>query len=506
MDIRKSYIHTRWHMNKPQILLVILAIFCFDPLLHAQRFNIMDYGAAKDTSKLSTVAINKAVEACYRAGGGTVLIPPGNYRSGTIVLKNNVALYLERGATLYASTDHKDFPRMPQPAYRSQKDPGGWFALIYAEGASNIGIDGKGTIDGLGAGQMPRPDLLGGDRDGRPRNILFISCKKISVTGITMKNSGIWNQHYLDCEDVTVNDIQVYNHSNRNNDGIDIDGCRRFTLSNSVMDSDDDCITLKSTGAAPCEDIIIKGCIASSFCNAIKCGTESTGGFRNISITDCIVRPSVNKEPPHYGVRNGMTGVSLEIVDGGVMNGVNVSNILIEGTECPLYVRLGNRARKHTDAAPEPPQGKMSNILLSDIQAFNTGNYASSITGVPGAMIENISLHNIQVVNKGGVRAGEYLATTDKVKEDEKGYPQPTVWKNLPCSGLFIRHVKNITLSDINLYSTNPDPRVPLIGVDIDRLDIRNFRTDKAGNSTLYQLEGVKEYHLEEKERVQLKP
>ncbi len=485
--------------------MIILAVLGFGSLAQAQTFNIMDYGAVKDTNKLSTVAINKAVEACYKAGGGQVLIPPGNYRSGTIVLKNNVALYLERGAVLYASTDHKDFPRMPQPAYRSQKDPGGWFALIYAEGASNIGIGGKGTIDGLGARQMPRPELLGGDRDGRPRNILFISCKKISVTGVTMRNAGIWNQHYLDCEDVTINDIQVYNHSNRNNDAIDIDGCRRLVLSNSILDSDDDCITLKSTGTAACEDIVIKGCIASSFCNAIKCGTESTGGFKNISIADCIVRPSVNNEPPHYGVRNGMTGISLEIVDGGVMDGVNVNNILIEGTECPIFVRLANRGRRHTETAPEPLQGKMRNIQLSNIQAYNTGNFASSVTGIPGAMIENISLHNIQVMNKGNVRPGEYLASTDKVKEDEKGYPQPTVWKNLPCSGFFIRHVKNITLSDINLSSAAPDPRIPLAGVDIGRLDIHGFRTDKVDANALYQLEGVKEYHIEEKERIQLK-
>ena len=485
--------------------MIILALFCTGPL-QAQTFNILDYGAVKDTGALSTIAINKAVEACYQAGGGTVLVPSGHYRSGTIVLKDNVTLYLERGAILYASTSHQDFPRRQQPAYRSQKDPGGWYALIYAEGATNIGIGGKGTIDGQGARQMPRAGLPAGDMDGRPRNILFISCKKITVTGVTMMNAGIWNQHYLDCEDVKVDDIQVYNHANRNNDGIDIDGCRRFILSNSIFDSDDDGITLKSTGTAPCEDIVIKGCIASSFCNAIKCGTESTGGFRNITISDCIVKPSVSKQPPVYGIAGGMTGVSLEIVDGGVMEGINVNNILIEGTACPLYVRLGNRARKHREDAPAPPKGKMRNIQLSNIQAYNTGNYTSSITGVPGAMIENISLHNIQLVNKGDVRAGGYLPSADKVKEDEKGYPQPTVWKNLPSSGFFIRHVKNITLSDINLSSSSPDPRIPLIGVDIERLDIDGFHTGKPGSSKIFELTGVKEYHISEKERVIIKP
>lgn len=111
----------------------------------------------------------------------------------------------------------------------------------------------KGTIDGKGKGRKGRISGLGGDRNGRPRNILFISCKDVHVEGITMRNSALWNQHYLNCEDVTIDHIKVYNHSNGNNDGIDIDGCRRFILSNSIIDSDDDGIVLKSTGTAPCE-------------------------------------------------------------------------------------------------------------------------------------------------------------------------------------------------------------------------------------------------------------
>lgn len=200
-----------------------------------------------------------------------------------------------------------------------QKDAGGWVSLIYAVDAKNISITGKGTIDGKGKGRKGRISGLGGDRNGRPRNILFISCKDVHVEGITMRNSALWNQHYLNCEDVTIDHIKVYNHSNGNNDGIDIDGCRRFILSNSIIDSDDDGIVLKSTGTAPCENVIISNCIVSSFANAIKCGTESTGGFKNISISDCIVKPS-----RHSGERilkstpSGITAISLEIVDGGI--------------------------------------------------------------------------------------------------------------------------------------------------------------------------------------------
>lgn len=480
---------------KNALLLLSAALFSFQA--KGNDFNILDFGATRDTAKLSTTAINKAVEACFKAGGGRVIIPPGNFKSGSITLKDNVALFLERGAVLYASTDHRDFPRQEQPAYRSQKDPGGWYALIYAEGASNIGIGGFGTINGQGGKQVPRPVLPGAvneDRDGRPRNILFISCRKISVQDITMESSGIWNQHYLNCENLVINNIRVYNHSNRNNDGIDIDGCRHVVLSNSIMDSDDDGITLKSTGAAPSEDVAITNCIVSSFCAAIKCGTESTGGFKNILISNCIVRPSVcPTEPVFRTPRIGQVGIALEIVDGGVMEGVTVSNIIIEGTACPIYVRLGNRARKHTAAAPEPPRGKMRDIFLSDINVYNAGNYSSSITGIPGSPIENITLNNIRIVNNGDLKPGEYISDASKVPELEKEYPAPDRWKNLPSSGLFIRHVNDISLHNVTLRSQAADPRVPVIADDVDNLHISNLRSDRP-DTTAVQLLRVRTY------------
>lgn len=446
--------------------------------LFAQDFNVTAFGAVADTTKLSTAAINKAVDACYRNGGGRVVIPAGNFKSGTIVLKDNVELHLQRGAVLYASTRHADFSPQQRPEYRSQKDPGGWYALIYAVNAKSIAISGAGTIDGRGASQSPRPGLPQGDLDGRPRNVLFISCQNVSVKDVSMRNAGIWNQHYLNCEDVIVDRINVYNHANRNNDGIDIDGCRRFVLSNSIIDSDDDAIVLKSTGSAGCSDVVITNCITSSYTNAIKCGTESTGGFKNITISNCVVKPTKSKEPPIFGRTNiGITALSLEIVDGGIMDGVNVNNIVIEGTECPIYVRLGNRARKYMEGIPTPPPGTMRNVRISNITAYNTGNYCSSITGVPGALIENVSVDHVTFRNAGGLKSGEYIARHDLVSEDEKGYPEPTVWKALPSSAFFIRHVKDIALSDIVLASEKPDERTAVIAVDVLNLSIERMRT-----------------------------
>ncbi|MCG8307738.1 MAG: glycosyl hydrolase family 28 protein [Cytophagales bacterium] len=455
--------------------MVLILALVIDHQTLSNPYNILDFGAKRDTAFLSTSAFNLAINECSRYGGGRVIVPAGDYKSGTIILKDHVELYLEPGATIYASDKHQDFPRQGQQEYRSLKDAAGWYSLIFAAGATNISIAGSGTIDGQGAKQVRRPECLGGDRDGRPRNILFISCKEVTVRGIKLVGSGMWNQHYLNCEDVLVDNIRVYNHSNANNDGIDIDGCRRFILSNSIIDSDDDAICLKSTGQAPCEDIIITNCIASSFCNGIKCGTESTGGFRNINISNCVIKPSINPDRPG-GVkfREGITGLSLEIVDGGTMEGVTVNNLMIEGTKCPIYIRLANRARKHRDDAPEPPQGKMRNISISNVTAYNCGNYSSSITGIPGAYIENIQLNNIKIVHKGGLKKGDYLASIEDVKEDIKGYPQPTTWKNLPCCGLFIRHVKGITVNGFSVDALQPDPRPVFLAHDVDQLKINH--------------------------------
>lgn len=474
----------------------LLALFVLPAF--AEDYNIKTFGAVSDTTQLSTNAINKAIETCHNKGGGRVVVPTGHFKSGTITLKSNVELHLERGAVLYASTRHEDFPKQLRPEYRSQKDPGGWFALIYAEGQRNIALTGPGTIDGRGAMQMPRAELPGGDLDGRPRNVLFISCQDVTVTEISMRNAGIWNQHYLNCEDVIVDRIRVYNHANRNNDGIDIDGCRRFVLSNSIIDSDDDAIVLKSTGKEGCSDVVITNCIASSFTNAIKCGTESTGGFKNITISNCVVKRSKSTTPPIFGRTNiGITAISLEIVDGGVMDGVVVDNIVVEATECPIYIRLGNRARKYMEGIPTPAPGIMRNVSISNVVAHSAGNYTSSITGVPGTKIENVSLSNITLINQGGIKAGEYISSAAQVDEDEKGYPEPTVWKNLPASGLFIRHVENISLSNITLGSLAADSRIPVIGVDIDRIYIKGLRDESHPGAVKTDLKDVKFQKIE---------
>lgn len=480
---------------------IVLALSCLAPLACGRDFHLADFGVEPNSDSVQTAAIQRAVDECSRQGGGRVVAPAGDFTTGTIVLKDNVELHLSEGARLIASASYDDFPVFPPSEYRSQKDVGGWSALIFADGAENIAITGNGAIDGRGFGRKGRVSGKPGDSSGRPRNILFISCRNVKVEGVSMFNAASWNQHYLNCEDVVVSGISVSNHCNGNNDGIDIDGCRRFLLKDSVLDSDDDAIVLKSTGAAPCEDVVVRNCVARSRANAIKCGTESVGGFRRIRIEDCVVEPVQVKNAPKFVRHNGIAALSLEVVDGGVMDDVVVRNIRIEGYRVPIYVRLGARGRRRDSGAPPSESGSMRGVLIQNVEARNSGNWCSSVTGVPGSRIQDVRLENLRIHSQGGLAAGafrtrdsasqgrhdvapnfnpedRYWASFEDVAEDEKGYPQPTVWGNLPSSGLFIRHVESLEMENAEFRSDRGEPRPAIVAQDVGFLRVRGLSSD----------------------------
>ena len=443
--------------------------------VNSSTFLITDYGAVADGTTLNTSAIQAAIDACATSGGGTVVFPSGKFLTGTLVLKSNVEIHLKRNATLLGSIHQTDYPAQPMPKYRALRDEGGFNALIYAEGLENIAISGNGTIDGQGHLQRSRDDIPEGQKDDRPKIIMFISCQNITVKDVHLQSSGFWMQHYLDCEDVNITGISVYNHSNHDNDGIDIDGCRRVIVSDCSFDSTDDAITFKSTGKAMCEDVVITNCIASSFTNAIKMGTETTGGFKNISISNCVIKPSRHSGKRIYDdnePESGYSGITLLIVDSGVMDGVNINNITIEGTQAPIHMRLGNRARKHFAEAPEPPVGKMQNISISNIVVHGAGTWTSSIEGMLGYPIKNISLNNIQLMGVGAITEGNYLTF---VKEDDTGYPEPHN-APLPACGLYLRHVEGITIDNIVIGVENKDERTPIWAEDVSNVIISNTR------------------------------
>jgi len=428
----------------------------------AKDYNIEAFGAKSDTTMLSTTAIQAAIDACATAGGGRVVVPTGMFKTGTIVLRSNVNLHLEAGATLYGSTSLDDYRPMTT-TYLSLRTQTSTIQLIYADNADHVTIDGYGTIDGRGAAFKK----LTWNDEGitRPHLLRFIQSRDITVSGITLRNSGCWMQHYLACDRLRITGIKVFNRNNYNNDALDIDGCHDVVVSDIMADSDDDAITLKSTSPRLCENVAISNCVVSSHCNAIKLGTETNGGFRNISIRNCIVKPSADQSSQFFGhtAKRGTSAVSLEITDGGSMENVAVSGIVVEGTESPIFIRLGNRARPYAEGRAVDHVGTIRGVTLSDISVTGAGPTGSSITGLPGHPVEDITLTNITISQQGGCDA---VAVPDDEKEAD--YPEATMWGTLPAKGFFIRHARHVTLRNVEVTTTSPDQRPDTLRIDVE--------------------------------------
>lgn len=436
--------------------------------------SIAVFGAVGDGETVNTEAIQKAIDRTHAAGGGTVFFPAGKWVSGTLILKNNVTLHLDSGAVLLGSTNLDDYPRH-KPAYRSYTDEYVEQALLYAENARDIAVVGRGTIDGRGGDPAFAPtDKKDIAYLRRPYLIRFVSCRGVHVEGVTLRDSPMWTQHYLDCQDVTITRINVFGHVNLNNDMLDIDGCRNVRVTGCTGDCEDDAITLKSSGPALCENVTISDCVVSSHCNGFKMGTETTGGFRNITVTNLVVRPSAYPVK-NYGRDRGSGGVVLLMVDGGVLENVTITNVVIEGTEAPIFLRLGNRARKHTPAAPAPGMGRMRNVIIGNLIATGASKQGSTITGLPGHAIENLTLRDIHISTLGGGTAEDAGRT---IEEKPAGYPDSLMFGTVPAYGLFIRHVRGLTMDNVRLTHDAADARPAIVFDDVRDVLVRNLSAD----------------------------
>ncbi len=440
------------------------------PQLWATDFPATRFGAVGDGVALNTLAIQKAIDVCAEAGGGRVVIGPGTFLSGTLVMKSHVELHLEKEAILLGSTDAAHYPEMTT-SFRFYGDEWVKQSLIFGSELVDIALSGEGVIDGQGAAfqvsTKKKPDRY---RD-RPYLIRFTRCVGVTVSDLTMRNSAMWMQHYLDCENLIISGITVFNHCNKNNDMIDIDGCKNVEIKDCIGDTDDDALTLKSTSPLACENIRISNCTLSSHCNAIKMGTESTGGFKNISISKCVIKPSAVKEVI-YGLPEGISGISLEVVDGGVMEGIVVSDVEMDGPEVPIFIRLGNRARPHRSEIASPGVGSLDGIQIKNIVARNAGVTACSITGIPAFPAKNITLSNLKLQFEGGVEAG---TVSDTVPEHLANYPEATMFGTLPASVFYMRHLQNIDISAVEVEFVKPDGRVHLVAEDVEGFSHRGI-------------------------------
>jgi len=435
-------------------------------------YNVRDYGAKPDGKTMCTKSIQKAIDECAENGGGTVYFPPGTFLSGTIYMKSNVTLRLDTGSTLLGSSSLKDYPPTVQ-AFRSYTDNYTDKSLIYGEKLKRIAITGSGTIDGQGS-------PFKGPYKVRPYMIRIIQCQNVLVKDVTIQNSPMWVQHYLACDDVRIDGITVRSRVNGNNDGIDIDSCHRVIISNCNVSSGDDAIVLKSTSARSCRDITVSNCIMSSHCNALKMGTESNGGFQNIVITGCAI----------YDTR--LAGIALEIVDGGTMDRVVVSNISMNGTGAPIFLRLGNRARPFKKDMEKPKMGAMHNITITNIEATGANPTGCAISGLPGYPIENVTLNNIRMSFAGD---GNKDDAARDVPEMPSAYPEYSMFGRLPAYGFYCRHVKGLKFRKIQLRLAESDKRHALVAEDVQNLSIDDldvpFSQDAAALIRLTDVKGA---------------
>jgi polygalacturonase len=340
-------------------------------------YDLRDFGVTGGRARNEAAQFQAAIDACHGSGGGTVYVPPGDFLCGSLVLKSHVALYLEAGATVYASTKPGDFqPDAPQ--------------LISAKKAEYISILGPGVLHGSGITDLGRrPGFADEPRPKfRPRVIYLEDCRQVTLRDFTILYSDSWACHLRFCEKVVVDAVTILNNYFRtNSDGIDPESCRDVRISNCHITAGDDCICLKTVNGVPCEDIVVTNCTTESIATAIKLGTGSHGDFRNIAISNCTVR-------------NSTVGVGFFIKDGGSIDGVTVSNLTIETLRDPMQVspeRLRNMIypifldiEKRQDSSAI---GRMRNIIFSNIVIHSDNGIL--IQGMRESAIENLTLSNI---------------------------------------------------------------------------------------------------------------
>jgi polygalacturonase len=398
------------------------------------------------------------------------VVPGGTFLSGTLLLKSNFTLHLAAGAILKAAPRRQTTRQSPPRFLQDLPDSVGHdaplrsdqsrLAFLFGEDLENVTIGGRGALHGNGDSTR---FVRANDNTRRPVLLYLINCRNVLVQDITTRNSVFWNQYYLHCDGVRLSGLRVDNLANFNNDGIDIES-RNVTIDNCTIDCDDDAICLKSNYYWPVENVTITNCNIGTNCNGIKTGTASVGGFKNITISNVVIHQASADhlrfwQSSFKGIeqpRTVLAGIALEIVDGGTMENISISNISMTDVQTPLFIRLGDRGRKEKATDPDRPPGHLRNVTISNVTASSYSHITSSITGVPGRTIENVHLSNI-IFNCLGKGTAEEAAAA--VPEREKDYPENRMYGwSLPAWGLYIRHAEGISLQNVRFTLRNPTP------------------------------------------------
>jgi polygalacturonase len=472
----------------------------------AARFDVRSFGAVGDGKTIDTPAVNRAIDAAAAAGGGTVLFPAGMYACYTIRLKSHICLLLEAGATILAA------PVPPEGTTSGGYDPAGppqpWEAyqdyghnhwpnsLIWGDGIEDITICGPGLIWGKGlsrgdTGEVPRAESPGVGN----KAIALKNCRNVTLRDFRVLKGGHFAILLTGVDNVVIDGLTI----DTNRDGIDIDCCRNVRVANCAVNSPwDDAICPKSSFALgyarPTENVTITNCYVTgvyqygtmldgtwktgSYSDSrkaigrIKCGTESNGGFINITISNCVF--------------DRCRGIALETVDGARIEDICISNITMRGVvHSPFFMRLGARLRGPAGIVP----GVLRRVLISNVSSYGAvSEYPSIIAGIPGSLIEDIKISDVYLHQLGG--QSKELAS-QVPPEKENAYPEASMFGPLPARGFFLRHVRNVELTNVEIAAASDDARAAIWAEDVDGLDVFRMR---AGTGTAFQLRNVKQF------------
>ncbi len=463
-------------------------------------FSVRNYGARGDGKSVDTPAINSAIDAAAKNGGGTVYFPAGDYLSGSIRLRSNITLYLDNGCTIIAVSDNPEvnYDQAEKSINDTYQDYGHshWHnGLIWGDSLHDISITGHGRIYGRGLVK----DWM---KDGKTADkaISLYRCRNVVLRDFTIAHGGWFAILATGVDNLTLDNLTI----DTNRDGVDIDCCRNVRVSNlSVNSPYDDGICLKSTfalgWARPTENVTITNCQVSGYdegtlldgtckrsnnpqyglhpTGRIKFGTESNGGFKNIVVSNCVF--------------DYCRGLALETVDGGSLEDVAITNITMQDiVNDPIFLRLGARMR-----APEGTAvGTLRRVTISNIIVYNADqSYTCPIAGLPGHPAEEIHLSNIRIYFRGG---GTKEQAAREIPENENKYPEPGMFGIAPAYGLFVRHAKDITINDVQFKLLEPDYRPGLIFDDVSGVDLRNATIQRTGDSNAVILKNVTDFKV----------
>ncbi|HZP82409.1 MAG TPA: glycosyl hydrolase family 28 protein [Chthonomonadaceae bacterium] len=421
--------------------------------------DVRAYGAKGDGTTKDTAAVQAALDAAARQGGGDIVFPPGRYLCGTLHLKSHLTLRLLSGATLASSPDPADFDpyeKLPYETHSDRETSDFHLALLAGQNIEDVAIVGQGTIDGNRTRRGNRSD------QGGPKPIALKNCQRITLRDITVRNAPNYAISFLGCDYVNVDGVSIRNGYA---DGIDPDCCRHVRIANCFVDSYDDAICLKASLALgvrrSTEHVTITNCVLTTSSNFFKMGTESSGDFKNIAVSNCVMFRRTHARDS--------AGLAIETVDGANIEGLTIANISMQDVFCPLFLRLGNRGR----GLNPPTPGTLRDVSITHIVATGA-TMTCSLTGLPGHPVERVSVENMQVTMQGGATAASGL----DVPELAEKYPESNMFGTLPAYDIYCRHVDGLTLRNLRLRTAQPDARPALICDDARDLELNGLQIE----------------------------